>query len=195
MARNSACPAGSRSASRRLRPRAMTRGSASGRRVPRSMGSYTTTAPMGTSPAAPAARASSKASAIYCASSACCSSDVRCSFMRGIIPNAKSARGAARKHGEIPRFPPESPLCEPKSGGNREIASYPDLTEVEIGKSRHVFAKRVGTPARAATAQSIKTDDSSQSQRGCGILCVTLATQWRALNNAEACPSGLRKQS
>ena len=159
------------------------------------MGSYTTTAPMGTSPTAPAARASSKASAIYCASSTFCSSVVRCSFMRGIIPNAKSARGAVRKHGAISRFPPESPLCEPKSGGNREIAPCLNLSKVKTWKSRHVFAKRVGTPARAATAQSIKTGDSSQSQRGCGILCVTLATQWRALNNAEACPSGLRKQS
>ena len=59
MARNSACPAGSRVVSRKLHARAITRGSARGRRVAGSMGSYTTTAPMGTSPSPSARRASS----------------------------------------------------------------------------------------------------------------------------------------
>ena len=61
MARNSAWPAGSRVDSRRLHARAITRWGASGRRVAGSMGSYTTTAPMGTSPSDSARRASSKA--------------------------------------------------------------------------------------------------------------------------------------
>ena len=60
-AKNSACPAGSRVVSRRLHARAMTRGSAVGRRVAGSTGAYTTTAPMGTSSISAARRASSSA--------------------------------------------------------------------------------------------------------------------------------------
>ena len=61
IARNSACPAGSFVVSRRLHARAMTCGFSNERRVAGSMGSYTTTAPMGTSPSRSARRASSMA--------------------------------------------------------------------------------------------------------------------------------------
>ena len=68
MATNSACPAGSCCVSRMLHARAITRGSARGRRVALSIGRYTTTAPMGTSPIAAARCASSSAMCMYSSS-------------------------------------------------------------------------------------------------------------------------------